>query len=292
MRILRLLENKPRYVLLLPVPAVAFLIALGVSLATRGGDSEDDALMSIAPTISLQNLDTPPTPVPTLGATAAPSPTAVANRRDCNRIRGTDYLSGEEREWYLANCLNAAQAGSSAAGGSSAGPAPAASGPPTGGGAVAAGEFALGDRLVIPSIGVNAVVTGVTVPPSGAMPDPKGYFNAVWYDFANHPGLGGYTDGNLTLAGHVDCARCHNGGPGTAVFYYARNLKPGDTIQYVTSKGETITYTVFLSQSYDPNINWAPIVAQGAADLTIITCTGTFSGGHYNLRHVVQARKS
>ena len=289
MRLPRFLEGVPRYALLLPVPGVAFLIALGVALATTdgGGGSRDHAV--VAPTISLQNLDTPPTPAPTVATAASPSPTAAVNRQDCNRIRGTDYLSGEERDWYLANCLGGGQA---AAPGSSGAPPAAAGGPPTGGGAVAAGEFALGDRLVIPSIGVNAVVTGVRVPASGAMPDPKGYFNAVWYDFAEHPGLGGYTDGNLTLAGHVDCARCHNGASGTAVFYSVRSLKPGDTIQYVTSRGETVTYTVFLSQSYDPNINWAPIVAQGAADLTIITCTGTFSGGHYNLRHVVQARKS
>ena len=32
------------------------------------------------------------------------------------------------------------------------------------------------------------------------------------------------------------------------------------------------------------------IVASGNADMTIITCTGTFSGGEYNNRHVVTLR--
>jgi hypothetical protein len=33
--------------------------------------------------------------------------------------------------------------------------------------------------------------------------------------------------------------------------------------------------------------DFSGIVAGGAADMTIITCTGTFSGGHYENRHVV-----
>jgi hypothetical protein len=32
-------------------------------------------------------------------------------------------------------------------------------------------------------------------------------------------------------------------------------------------------------------------VASSAADMTLITCTGTFSGGDYSLRHVVALKK-
>jgi hypothetical protein len=252
------LDRPPRWALVRMIPTAALLVIASLVLACGGGDDKS----AQAPNISSSNLD--------IAATATPSPPPEPNRQDCNQIRGTDYLSGSERDWFLANC-------------------PSASGPSLPSAPV--GEFPLGDRLVIPTVGVNAVVTGMKVPTNGAMPDPTGYFNAVWYDFSNFTGLGGYTEGNMVLAGHVDCARCHNGASGKAVFYSIRNLQAGAAIQYVTSAGQTINYVVMSSASYNPNSNWAPIVARPAADLTLITCTGTFSGGEYSLRHVVQARR-
>lgn len=35
--------------------------------------------------------------------TAEPAP--VNNRQNCDQIRGTQYISPEERTWYLANCV-------------------------------------------------------------------------------------------------------------------------------------------------------------------------------------------
>jgi sortase (surface protein transpeptidase) len=150
----------------------------------------------------------------------------------------------------------------------------------------------IGERLVIPAAGVNAEIWRAAVT-TGEMPDPVGYFNAVWYDFSALPGYGGHvSSGNLVLSGHVDCARCHNGGPGTAVFWSARNLKAGDTAQYYTADGRVQNYVVVSSTSYSHEANFAPIVASGAADMTLITCTGTFAGGNYNLRHVVAFKKA
>ena len=34
------------------------------------------------------------------------APAGPPNRADCNQIRGTQYLSPEERTWFLANCVN------------------------------------------------------------------------------------------------------------------------------------------------------------------------------------------
>jgi hypothetical protein len=44
---------------------------------------------------------------PAAEATSTPEPTAeaVTNRADCGEIRGTDYLSADERTWFLANCV-------------------------------------------------------------------------------------------------------------------------------------------------------------------------------------------
>jgi hypothetical protein len=36
--------------------------------------------------------------------TASPTPARLADRTNCNDIRGTDYRSDTERQWFLANC--------------------------------------------------------------------------------------------------------------------------------------------------------------------------------------------
>lgn len=41
---------------------------------------------------------------PTTEPTATPTP--LPDRTDCEEIRGTDYRSGAEREFFLANCVN------------------------------------------------------------------------------------------------------------------------------------------------------------------------------------------
>jgi hypothetical protein len=48
----------------------------------------------------------PVTPTAQAGQPAAPppAPPIVQNRQDCNQIRGTQYRSDAERNWYLANC--------------------------------------------------------------------------------------------------------------------------------------------------------------------------------------------
>ena len=39
-------------------------------------------------------------------AIATDTPTPLPDRTDCDEIRGTDYRSGSEREFFLANCIN------------------------------------------------------------------------------------------------------------------------------------------------------------------------------------------
>jgi hypothetical protein len=38
-------------------------------------------------------------------ATDGAAAPAIVNRQDCTQIRGTDYLSAEERSWFLATCI-------------------------------------------------------------------------------------------------------------------------------------------------------------------------------------------
>ncbi|HXH21388.1 MAG TPA: class F sortase [Dehalococcoidia bacterium] len=267
----------PRAGFIVGIPAFAFALTIGFSLATGGGDEKNAATPTVQ--VVVQQNQTTPT------AVATTAPTAVPHRTNCSEIQGTAYRSDAEREWYIRNCSGGG-ATTAASGGGGTG-APAASRP-------TAAEVALGDRLVIPKIGVNAPVSRMAVPSSGVMPDPTGYFNVVLYDFSALPGLGGTpASGNAVLAGHVDCGRCGPGGtPSIAVLYYMRNLVPGDTIEYYTQAGQVYRYVVTFAGDYSPSADWGSIVASSAADITIITCTGTFSGGEYSLRRVVQARKA
>jgi hypothetical protein len=279
------LQNIPRLALVGIVPLGLFLIVAAITFGAIGGDDDDGGQAQAQPTATPAAVRSA-TPAATAVATPEPSPTAPADRTSCSEIRGTDYRSDTEREWFNANCT-----GNASSGGGSGVPSGGSSSSPGSGPSIPAGtEYALGDRLVIPAAGVNASVNGIRVGSNGVMPDPIGYHNAVWYDFSAL-GLGGYTTGgNLVVAGHVDCARCNGGGPGTAVFYNTRYLSPGDTIQYITSSGAVKNYVVFSNVDYSANTDFAAIVSPGAADITIITCTGSFSGGHYNLRNVVFGR--
>lgn len=94
------------------------LAAIGVALvlvasAYAGINASDSDVLTpgveITPVSDLgRETPTEPSPTPTAEAEAPPpEPTAapVTNRQDCNQIRGTQYVSEEERTWYLANCV-------------------------------------------------------------------------------------------------------------------------------------------------------------------------------------------
>ncbi len=49
-----------------------------------------------------------PTATPTSTPTPTPTPTPKPDRSSCDQIRGTDYRSVSEREWFLDQCVTAA----------------------------------------------------------------------------------------------------------------------------------------------------------------------------------------
>lgn len=259
------MSKLPRLISRLPdkagiaLAALLFLVVLGgIALFALSGKEPDSGSNVVA------------APTPTVTPTPAPSETApppAPNRQDCPAILNTPFLSPEEAAWYRANCAR------------SDGPAVAASG---------STQVPIGDTLVIPAAGIKTTISRTTVGEDLAMPNPVGYFNALWYDFSKFENYGGYANaGNLVLSGHVDCARCVNGGSGTAIFWNVRNLKIGDTAQYQMANGTVLDYVVVSSQALSVNSDWNTIVSSSTADMTLITCTGTFSGGEYNQRHVV-----
>jgi hypothetical protein len=292
----------PKIILVLGVPAVAFAVTVGISLGT---DSSNDAKPAAVPTVAVAVTNRQPLPAAApqqQTAQATPDVTAPADRTECSAIRGTDYRSTAEQDWFKKNCgagsSNTASVstggGASTGGGTSASAATQASTAPRQA-AVSGAEVPSGQRLVIPAANINADVN-VTKMGGFDMPDPKGYFNVLAYDMSGLAGFGsdGTPNGNLVISGHVDCGRCYNGGSGTAVFWNARNLKPGDSAQVYTADGKVVNYLVTRSSAVGSGFNWDSIIQTSAADMTIITCTGTFNSAthEYDQRHYVSFKKA
>jgi len=145
---------------------------------------------------------------------------------------------------------------------------------------------------------VNANIN-ITKMASFDMPDPNGYFDVLAYDMTDlGGGLGNNgtpSSGNLVVAGHVDCAHCHDGGTsGTAVFWSTRDLQPGDTAQVYDAAGKVTNYVATRSQDVTGSADWNSILASTSADLTVITCTGTFNSAthEYDKRHYVWFKRA
>jgi LPXTG-site transpeptidase (sortase) family protein len=152
------------------------------------------------------------------------------------------------------------------------------------------GDFT-GDRLIIPKIGVDAPFTYKVVPyPNGQMPNPNGPTDVAYYDFSAWAGMGGVPGlgGNVVLAGHVDYI---NYGP--AVFWDLDKLAVGDVVQIRMKDGSVIEYAIEFNKHIGADqAPWEAIVS-GTADesITLITCGGEFSAGHYNNRQILWGRR-
>jgi LPXTG-site transpeptidase (sortase) family protein len=147
-----------------------------------------------------------------------------------------------------------------------------------------------GDRLIIPKIGVDAPFTYKVVPDSGQMPNPNGPEDIAYYDFSGWAGMGGVPGlgGNVVLAGHVDYI---NHGP--AVFWELDTLAVGDRVQIRLKDGTIIEYAIeFNKHIAATEADWEAIVAGTAEEsITLITCGGEFSAGHYSDRQILWGRR-
>lgn len=143
-----------------------------------------------------------------------------------------------------------------------------------------------GMTLVIPSISVNAPVNSRTVGTNGQMGNPLGPWDVILYDFSGWSGLGGMPGdpgANAVFAGHVDYIHV-----GPAVFWSIRDLQPGAQVTVNTPNGP-ITYAIQWSQWAEPDTDFTQFVQKtGQESITLVTCIGTFSAGHYSNRLVVR----
>jgi LPXTG-site transpeptidase (sortase) family protein len=255
--------SRGKKALLVAAPLLAVvLIAVGVAMAASGGG--EDAPQVKAPTSTPRPTSTPATPTPTnqevLAYLIAIAPTPTPARAAVNGAAPRNPTSGAPpAQQYV--------------------PRPGLTGP----GPVTGTDMSIS----IPSIGVNASVYARTVGTNGQMGNPAGAWDVIWYDFSqNFGGLGGYPGtgvSNAVFAGHVDYIRV-----GPAVFYSVRNLVAGDQI-HVTSANGVITYSVQWSAWAGPADDFTQYVGQTGQDtITLVTCIGGFSAGHYSNRLIVR----
>ena len=97
------------------VVGVVFLLGIGYALGSGSSShsSAPTANVLVAPDVAPTATPASATVVATQPATTAPAATPTttaaptgpeANRADCDKIRGSDYLSETEHAWFIANC--------------------------------------------------------------------------------------------------------------------------------------------------------------------------------------------
>jgi LPXTG-site transpeptidase (sortase) family protein len=144
-----------------------------------------------------------------------------------------------------------------------------------------------GMSLSVPAANINAGVYSRTVGTNGVMGNPSGAWDVIWYDFSTFsPGVGGYPGApgaNAVFAGHVDYIHV-----GPAVFWNLKDLQPGARVTVNTPNGP-VNYQIQWSKWAGPDEDFGPYVSQtGQEIITLVTCIGDFSNGHYSNRLIVR----
>lgn len=127
------------------------------------------------------------------------------------------------------------------------------------------------DRIRIPSIRVDAPLTGLGLTRTGSLDVPPAAKKnlAGWYEAGTTPG----ETGTAIVAGHVDNA------DGPAVFYALGALRKGDTIEVDRRDGGVAVFTVDAVEVYKAT-GFPDAKVYGAAarpELRVITCGGGYS---------------
>jgi LPXTG-site transpeptidase (sortase) family protein len=142
------------------------------------------------------------------------------------------------------------------------------------------------ERVIAPSIQIDAPVETLGINDRGEMENPAGKDAVAWYNFSEFPGYGG----NAVFSGHVDWFTGELG-----VFGRVKELKKDDEIVLKLSDGMELKYKVVSSDLYktaDAPVD--KIVGRTEKDsITFITCEGTWdrNGQDYSHRRVVRAER-
>ncbi len=141
------------------------------------------------------------------------------------------------------------------------------------------------ERIVVPAIGVDALVRDVGINEKGNMATPGNYTDVGWYRYGSLPG----ERGSAVFAGHVD-----NGLGLDGVFKRLDELEVGDEIFIQDREGKRLRFVVTSARAYQYKDTPADILFNrvGASRVNLITCAGTWVRDEktYDQRLVVSAR--
>lgn len=146
-------------------------------------------------------------------------------------------------------------------------------------------EGALPDRLIIPSLKINANVQYTTTNAKGNMGTPNNFTDVSWFKPGTVPG----EIGSSVMAGHVD-----NGLSLDGVFKHLEDIQVGDDLYVQKNDGTKLHFEVVEVTSYP----YTDVPAQrifGSTDgkfLNLITCVGEWVPGQktYDRRLIVYSR--
>jgi sortase (surface protein transpeptidase) len=141
---------------------------------------------------------------------------------------------------------------------------------------------AMGWRIVIPRIGVDALIQSVGRDRKGAMASPSSLETVGWFNRGPSPGQ----PGDAVIDGHYGDATQ------AGVFRKLRWLRPGDAIQVVWPDGRTAEFEVASSEVVPANAHPPGVFARtGPARLSLITCEGAWDASRatYSDRLIVTA---
>lgn len=123
-------------------------------------------------------------------------------------------------------------------------------------------------RLIIPKIGVNAVIRDMGVTVDGAMAVPANRVEVGWYRDGTRPGEAG----SAVVGGH------NRWDDAVAVFIRLDELNAGDVLSVVDAKGVTSSFVVREMRTYeaaDPDSGIFDSVS--GIHLNLITCSGEWN---------------
>jgi LPXTG-site transpeptidase (sortase) family protein len=137
-------------------------------------------------------------------------------------------------------------------------------------------------RLVIESIGVNAVVQPVGLTSQGDLDISNNTAEVAWYQLGPKPGEAG----SAVIAGHYGSRNSVD-----VVFHKLSTLKVGDTVSVHDDTNSVRTFRVRLIRAYNSDDDAAEVFSSndGKAHLNLITCAGDWDAATkmYSERTVV-----
>ena len=141
------------------------------------------------------------------------------------------------------------------------------------------------DRLIIPSLNIDAHVQYVGVNSKGNIGTPSNFKDVAWYSVGVVPG----ETGSAIIDGHLD-----NGLGMAGVFIYLSDIKIGDTVTVVRKSGVHVNFVVVSMHVYDYlNVPQQALFGTDVApsSLKLITCGGAWVSGSkmYDKRLIVTA---